>query len=134
MSTHETTSSLDQVIARARAEARTAAQEASSSADESDEYMALMTRLREASAAADAATLEQTLLFAYARVHLMPPPSYQALAEASGMSYSGVRQRLTPEVMEMVRSAGARPDRLLSLSAGEEKESDYESTREPFVP
>ena len=103
---NENSPSLDEVIAAARDEARSAVQAAHSAGDESDEYTNLMGRLREASAAADAATLEQTLLFAYARTYLMPPPSYQALAEASGMSYSGVRQRLTPEILAIVRDAG----------------------------
>ena len=103
---NESSSSLDDVMAAARVKAQKVARAARSGADESDEYMALMRRLREASAAAEAAVLEQTLLFAYARTFLMPPPSYQALAEASGMSYSGVRQRLTPEIMAIVRDAG----------------------------
>lgn len=102
----ENSPSLDEVIAAARDEARAAGQATHGVGDESDEYAALMSRLREASAAAEAATLEQTLLFAYARTYLMPPPSYQALAEASGMSYSGVRQRLTSEIMAIVRNAG----------------------------
>lgn len=104
MNVNEDRPPLDEVIARVREEARAAARAVES--DESDEYLAVMGRLREASAAAEAATTEQTLLFAYARTYFMPPISYQALAEASGLSYSGVRQRLTPEIMAMVRDAG----------------------------
>lgn len=106
MNAHEEHPSLDDVIARAREEARAAAQAAHADTEESDEYVAVMGRLREASAAAEAATTEQTLLFAYARAYFMPPISYQALAKASGLSYSGVRQRLTPEIMALVKSAG----------------------------
>lgn len=104
MNVNEERPPLDEVIARAREEARTASRAADHG--ETDEYLAVMGRLREASAAAESATTEQTLLFAYARTYFMPPISFQALADASGLSYSGVRQRLTPEIIAMVRDAG----------------------------
>lgn len=87
----------DTILAR---EAETA------STDQSEtEYSVVMARLRDAAERERAATREQTLLMAYARTHLMPPASYQALADAVGMSYSGVRARLTPEVLAAVRNA-----------------------------
>lgn len=72
----------------------------------SDDYDMLLGRLRDASQAMEAARDEQTALMAWARLFIVPPPSYAALAEASGLSYSGVRQRLTPQVLAAVKRAG----------------------------
>lgn len=101
---------LDSILGRAREVVREAAEKSRSTPPLNGDYDQVIERLREVSTQAAAATLEQTLLFAYARTHLVPPPSFHALAEASGMSYSGVRARLTPEVMQAVRGAG-KPDR-----------------------
>ena len=99
----EPRTNLDSVLANARAIVEARAAVPPSDADRDSEYAQVMARLRTVSATVASATIEQTLLLAYARTRLMPPPSYQALAAAAGMSYSGVRQRLTPEVLSAVR-------------------------------
>lgn len=93
---------LDDILVRAAAELD--AEPASNPAPDT-EFSTLITRIRSTSEALADAYQEQTLLMAYART-LMPPVSYQTLAAASGLSYSGVRKRLTPEVMNAVRKAG----------------------------
>lgn len=98
-------SPVERVLAAARSTLEASTQQVQDEGEPGTEYAQVMGRLRQVSQQARDATSEQTLLLAYARIHLMPPPSFHALADATGMSYSGVRQRLTPEVLAAVRGA-----------------------------
>lgn len=76
--------------------------------DAFDAFDAFVARLRDVSAEAERAKWEQTVMLAYGRLFITPPISFEALAKASGLSYSGVRGRLTPEVLDAVRKAAQR--------------------------